>query len=732
MFSAASQPCKELRVGLASDIYTLNDAAEERLAAQEALAGAHDGPLTAYEAALKIQEQYMVKDEAQEAADRQKEEERRGMRERRETDEILTLQQMLPDLLQAGRLKEAEGAICCFLDRNPHSADGFVLLAETYCHQRNQMGALSAIWGAIHNCPGNRRLLRLLSQYEEAFLMQCCELPLEFKIKALQVSEVEASAGATDAVGPMETVLRPQEAPVTIAKQGKHMVAFANRSLSPGDLIFREKPFVCTPVVLESGQVFSSCFHCLQERGDPSQAFSCPVSPNTCPFVFCSWKCLMASARVHSVECACMPLIFAAAKESGMSVTYVLHLFRVLTKASLQRQAQLRGDIIGGDKTFLGDISSQLFSLNSFEAEVRKGQPELLKKLQLLTRRLQQSIQPNMLLYLKDDELLHVALVVLQYSPFISATSAAAAVQRRAPDATLGHVFAPAAALLHHSCVPTATVTLDEDGQLAVRALTQIPAGGYICVSAEEDLFKAQKDRKAVEALPRVFGCGCIRCSKNDEGGRLLRGIRCFKCLRGFLCPAKDRGILARLKAYGEVGLLPAASPSSEVTAHETPGENHPRAKGLEKPRKRATSHSAKNSQVGQKPDAVPLEEQWLCRCCGLTGPQASKVCGDTEKDIKERQEKADAYLLQGAKQLAARCYSDLVELYGSKLHPQHSVLFNAHTILAGLLAEQGGKDLPRVRLCVSSPYGHTKAWWRLDPVERCLHITATGLSSLG
>ncbi|CDJ36602.1 ankyrin repeat-containing protein, conserved, putative [Eimeria mitis] len=706
MFSVASQPYREIRGGLASGIYTLSDAAEERLAAQRLFAGGPpEGSLTAYEAALKIQEQYMVKDEAQEAADRQKEEEQRGLRERRETDEILTLQQMLPELLQGGRIKEAEGAVCYFLDRNPHSADGFVLLAETYGHQRNPMGALTAIWGAIHNCPGNRRLLRLLAQYEEAFLMQCCELPLEFKVKALQVSEGPPPEGPPSTVGPLDSELHlqlhPQEAPVTVARHGSHMVAFANRSLSPGDLIFKEKPFVCTPIVLESGQVFSSCFHCLQERRDPSRAFSCPVSPNTCPFVFCSWGCLMANARLHSVECACMPLVFAAAKEAGLSVSFVLHLFRVLIKASLQRHAQIMRDSKEDEETLRCDVGTQLLRLNSFEAEVRKGQPELLQKLLLLMRRFQQSIPPNMLLHFTEPELLHVALVVLQYSPYVSAPSAAAAVQRRDPDCSLGHVFAPAAAMLHHSCVPTATITLDEDGQLAVRALTHIPPGGYICVSAEEDLFKAQKDRKALEAIPRVFGCGCIRCRENDEGGRLLRGVRCFKCIRGFLCPAKPTALLARLRAYGEAGLLPtSASSAGGGIPRETPQGDPKTADASRKQTPKTTAKPQPSTKSPQEKKsnatATPLEEQWLCNCCGLTGPQASLACEEMERDIQQRQKEADAYLLQGARQQAARCYSDIVDLYGSKLHPQHSALFNANTILAGLLAAQGGKDIPR------------------------------------
>ena len=65
--------------------------------------------------------------------------------------------------------------------------------------------------------------------------------------------------------------------------------------------------------------------------------------------------------------------------------------------------------------------------------------------------------------------------------------------------------------------------------------------------------------------------------------------------------------------------------------------------------------------------------------------------------DLRRRLTAAEANLVKGAKQVAARGYSSLVEYYGSKLHPQHATLFNAHTILAGILASQGGRALPRV-----------------------------------
>ncbi|CDJ69944.1 ankyrin repeat-containing protein, conserved, putative [Eimeria necatrix] len=700
MFSWVSALRREQSAGLSSRLYTLSDMAEERLAQQKASGFTRDSNevhkgLTAYEAALKIREQHGVKDEGQELEEKGKEQKQRGLREQQETSEILELQRMLPELLQRKRFKEAEGAICCFLDKNPRNADGFVLLAETYGHQRNQMGALSALWGAIHNCPGNRRLLRLLAQYEENFLMERCELPLLFKVKALQVPEMTGSLAHKGTAGKaVSPLFHPQGAPVMIVRQNGQTTAFANRQLSPGDLIFREKPFVCTPLLLETGQIFSTCFHCLQEREDPRKAYSCPVSPHTCPFVFCSWNCLMRNARLHAIECTCMPLMYAMAKESGFMVTFVLHLFRILIKASLQRETQVARSGKEAGAAADTDMATQLFALNSHEEAVRKGQPELVKKLQVLVRRLQQNVPPNLLLYLTEKELMHVALVVLQYSPFVSATSAAAAVERRNAECTLGRVFAPATALLHHSCVPTATVSLQEDGQLAVRAITFIPAGGYICVSAEADLFKSQKERKAVESFPRVFGCGCIRCKENDEGGRLLRGIRCFKCVRGFLCPSKGGNMLARLKAYEDIG----ASVGERVSAVKVKAEKKVATAGGGDSRERLLGKAKAKCTGGRRlpaTSAASLEEQWLCNCCGLTDTKVSLTCASIERDLLQRQSEADTHLIKGSQQLATRIYGDLVDHYSSKLHPQHAVLFNVNTILAGLLATKGGKDVP-------------------------------------
>ncbi|KAL8448479.1 hypothetical protein Emed_003813 [Eimeria media] len=686
---------EEHRAKLSRKVYTLHDAEEDLLAVQNA-----DGQaLLSDEASSALQKiQHLLEEEgewnAAEARDR--EQDKRRLKELQETRELLTLQQLLPELLQRGRFKEAEGAVCCFLDRNPRNADGLVLLAEVHSEQNSPIAAIAALWGAVHNCPNNRRLLRLVTQHEEAFLLERCELPLQFKLRALEPpKETRDREGKDDGLlNVFDT--SGKGAPLVISRRGTHTAAFANKDLTPGDLILTEKPFVCTPLMLDKGQILSSCFHCLGEREDPARAFSCPVSPHTCPFVFCSWQCLMKNGRMHSVECSGIPIIYGAAKESGLDVTSVLHVFRTLVKAAMQRefkQPRADGDFEENqDPT--SDVASLLLNLSSYEDAVKQGQPELFRRLTLLARRFQRSLPPHLLLHLTEKELVHFILVVLQYSPYVIGHSAAAAVQRQNPETTLGRVLAPATAMLHHSCVPTATVSLQEDGRIAVRALTFIPSGGFVCLSVEEDLFKPQKERKAVESPPRVFGCGCLRCTDNEEGGRLLRGIRCPKCVRGFLCPVKGAAMLARLKAYEGTGIL--TEPMLEKVASKTTAVVAA-AKGIVL--KRVVSNKPEKTETNdvERAAASPLpDEQWLCGSCGLASKRATELCEAIERDAMERQQTAERFLAQGAHQRARRVYSSLIAEYCSTLHPQHAVLFNAHVILAGLLASQRGRNLPR------------------------------------
>ncbi|CDJ63752.1 hypothetical protein, conserved [Eimeria necatrix] len=609
-----------------------------------------------------------------------------------ETHELILLHQLLPDLLQSNRVKEAEDVVCRFLDRNPRNADGFALLAEVYSHQNMLAAACESLWGAVHNSPGNRMLLRLLHSTEEQFVLQQCQLPLSFLVKTLLVPRPPEDSASQDI---HDSICSKEGAPVVVFRQGSHVTSLANRNLEPGDVVFRQRPFVLTPLILESGQIYTSCFHCLRSRNDPDTGFSCPISPHTCPFVFCSWQCLMRNSRIHAVECRAIPVLLAAAKEAQFSATTVLHLFRTLVKAGLERQSRMSAHQDKDMQRPPGDIVEQLLALNSYQAAVARGQPELYKQLVVLARRLQREFPEYMLLFLKEGELIDLILNIWQYSPLLTCPSVPSAAEGRNPDGAIGQVLAPAVSLLLHSCIPTCILCLEEDGQVAVKALTFIPIGGSLSISLEEDLYKSQRDRKHVMARPRVFGCGCIRCVDISEGGRLLRGIRCFSCVRGFLCPHKSRSLSSRLVAYSTAS---AASGLSKVSSLEYSRDPEARE---EKAREKMISAGFNCIGAGfgterEAGDPALVEEQWLCSSCGLDSTAASQRCRVLESEAEQQQAAAEKYLVAGAYIQARKEYTSLVRQYSTLLHPQHAVLFNAYTVLAGLLSSEPAADAPK------------------------------------
>lgn len=646
---------------------------------------------------------FRTHDEETDSEGERKQQERRKAQVKRETQELLLLQELLPYLLQSNRLQEAEGAVCCFIDRNPRNADGFVLLADVYSQRDNFAAACECLWGAIYNSPGNRMLLRLLRNSEEQFLLRQCHLPLSFLVKSLATPKSTEDSGAP-AADILESIFSAEGAPVVVMRQGNHLAAMANRDLEPGDVVFRQRPFVLTPLMLESGQIYSSCFHCLQEREDPGRGYSCPVKPYTCPFVFCSWECLMRNSRIHALECQAIPLLLAAAKESRLSCTTVLHIFRTIAKTGLERQGRQDEKAADDSGEPTTDVIEQLLKLNSYRRAVVQGQPELYWQLTLLARRLQRVLPAHLLLFLRERDLIELMLVLWQYSPLLTSSSAPSAVERRNPDGAVGQVLAPAVALLHHSCVPTCGLSLQEDGLVAVRALTFIPAGGMLCVSLEEDLFRSQKDRKGATAPPRVFGCGCIRCTDSAEGGRLLRGIRCFNCVRGFLCPHKSKSLASRLRAYS-AALATSSEPSGagkeegEGSALDLEIAEMRALEGGEVPKSlRGVDQEVAAETKSPEEGDMTRDEEWLCTCCGLASAAVSQRCALLERAVERQQTVAEKALVSGAGLKARKEYVALVQQYSSHLHPQHAVLFNSHTILAGLLASQPLKDPSQVR----------------------------------
>nr|PUA90393.1 putative histone lysine methyltransferase, SET [Toxoplasma gondii TgCATBr9] len=631
--------------------------------------------------------------------------------------ELDLVRSTVPKLLSRQQFSDAESLLEYYLDAFPSRAELYILAADLNLEQRKFSQAIEFYWAALFCVPENRMLIRSLRDAEERLLAEvsciphlykaalfdssrfasCHTTPRPYAEGDLYFSHPGASVWTTceslpqlsspqalaTEIGRRGALQRP---PFLVVKQDKQTVCIAEVPLEPGQLIFRELPYVCTPLTLEGGQVFTTCFHCLRERPVSNRGFSCPVSPHTCPFVFCSWECLMRNVRVHSRECGLLPMIMAAAREAELSITGVLHFCRLLLRAGLERE------IVRPEKDMLYNV---LGELQSFEESVEIGQPELRRKLTTLARRLEKDFPPGFYCYLQHRELIRLMLLVSQYSPFVRSTSPSAAVQRRDPDASVGLVFSRRLANLPHSCVPTCTYNLDEDGFVAVRALCHIPVGGRLCVSMVDDLFTPSAARKDIEAPPRVFGCGCVRCSDPSEGGRMLRGVRCGVCLRGYCAPFYSPALQKRLVAYGVGGAEVARKIALLACAVEKPKAGR---------RRRSTSPLASRFEDPRRASetaADEAEERWQCTSCGNASELLSVQCDAIEREVTQLTKKADRRFVKGKSLPARKIYVDIIRRFNSRLHPNNFLLYNAHVVAAGLLFRDPGQDVPQALLYI-------------------------------
>ncbi|CBZ51269.1 putative ankyrin repeat-containing protein, conserved [Neospora caninum Liverpool] len=626
---------------------------------------------------------------------------------RKDERELDLLRSTIPKLLGRQQYSDAEALLDYYLDAFPSQADLYILAADVSLEQKKFTKAIEFYWGALFCVPENRMLVRSLRAAEEERLAEVTCIPHLYKaalfdsarfaschttarpygagdtyFSRARASDPQALSSCSALADPTPQALAAeigrcgalQRPPFIVVKQAEQTLCIAEVAIEPGQLVFRELPYVCTPLTLEEGgQIFTTCFHCLRERPVSDRGFSCPVSPHACPFVFCSWDCLMHNVRVHSRECALLPMIMAAAREADLSVTVVLHVCRVLLRAGLERE------IVRPEKDTLFDV---LGELQSHEASVQIGQPELYRKVTTLARRLEKDFPPGFYCFLQHRELRRLTLLVSQYSPFVRSTSPSAAVQRRDPDASVGLVFSRGLANFQHSCVPTCTYNLDEDGYVSVRALCHIPVGGRLCISMVEDLFAPTVARKGLDALPRVFGCGCVRCSDPTEGGRMLRGVRCGVCLRGYCAPFKSPALQKRLVAYGVGG----AQVARKIALLES---------AFEKPKARRKSSTLDDDTDGSE------EERWQCAACGNASDLLAVQCDTIEREVAQLAKKAERRLVKGETLPARKIYVDIIRRFSSRLHPNNFMLYNAQVIAAGLLFRNPGQDVPQALVCI-------------------------------
>ncbi|KJP88847.1 hypothetical protein AK88_01537 [Plasmodium fragile] len=609
-------------------------------------------------------------------------------------DELNEIINELPKLHERNDKEVMSALVTSFLERNPKSILAYELFSKFYLKIGDYKSALNLLYAALYLDQKNDKLVSLLRLCEERQVRKEARIPNKYKERicyqerrkelplplplagglhlsgegrggSSRGSDVESSGDSSgrsdgsDLAG--ERSARGIRTPLHPVKQ---LVVLAKRDMEPGDVVLQVKPLILTQQIFCDSYVYPTCYHCLRERNLSSKCYQCPVNPHTCKYIFCSWNCFANNMKVHKEECPILATICAAAKEANLMLHLVLHIFRVLIKLRIDKEYK--------DKE--QHILHDLFLNKSFYEVVRDNQVEIFNSFNTLANRIILEFPSSFYLHLKQKELVEFMLIVWQYSLSIKYYSPSSIIKQANPETTFGLVFSPEVTKLHHSCVPTCSFHYDEGGILTVRSICNIPQGGKLCISILSDPYLPLSVRKSFRGMARIFSCGCIRCTDSTENNLHLRSMKCPRCIIGYIYPMKTEALIEALNIEGEE-------------------EDRKRGKGdVISEGKVEDGAEGRVKEVRRKLEGQP--ERWLCSNCGKVSLQGNKRCVRLEKSIYAQYEEAEMKYMQGdiiqAKKKLLQIHNEVQYL----LHPNHHILFNVYTLLAGLMRQDPNRAL--------------------------------------
>eukprot|EP00922_Rhytidocystis_sp_ex-Travisia-forbesii_P006394 GHVS01009258.1.p1 GENE.GHVS01009258.1~~GHVS01009258.1.p1 ORF type:complete len:1164 (+),score=171.71 GHVS01009258.1:162-3653(+) len=561
----------------------------------------------------------------------------------REEEEVKLLKDYLPQLLDERLFESSRQVILSFLTRFPTRTDVYLLLAELYQEQAQCREVVDCCWAALYTLPGTRQIVRLLRTAEEDALVRDVDLP--HSIKALMFeheAEEEDTEEEEDEEDGVE-LLRYDDVPP--------FPVLTRKPLPPGSLLLRQRPVAIAPFFTFEGMVTPHCFHCLKHIPsslsagvhEPSRMHSCPSSPHTCPFGFCSYSCMLANAKVHNMECQALPMVLALAKRTGLQPMFVLLLVRVLLRVGIDRHS-------GGpcDKLF-----PSFFDIHPFAPLLKKELPEVFAALELLAELVEEVFPVSVRLHLQREEMFLLLVSLHTHALPVHYQSPPELLHETPPFSSIGLAFSPSFMPFSHSCLPSTVYTYSSSGLLSLHTICDAPENAILSFNCVPDPALPPSLARCTFPSARLYCCSCERCSDPAEG--FMRGHRCRCCVRGFRTPV----IRGEVEAGGD---------SEEKRLKE-----------------RWVCSSCTSLDDTEMDLSQKMEDELLFLY---------------KNALKCFQGKKGEHGVEGTGQLhngflsGRRLLEQIVSLYSPSLHVNHFVLFNCHAHLARLHYQNPGQNI--------------------------------------
>ncbi|EEA06908.1 uncharacterized protein CMU_032930 [Cryptosporidium muris RN66] len=529
-----------------------------------------------------------------------------------------------------------------------------------------------------------------------ALVSQICKIPLELKSKSLVGYKITEEL-TYDETGEYHYPYYMEDNDTQINDDKTDLASFitplASCQINVGDLLHVEQPYALSTEITTDLNIQTNCFHCLMEREIYNHAFSCPIHPQTCPFVFCRWECMIKHSRRHELECDFIGTLIVLSNKTILSTSFLLLVLRCLIQGFLD---------IKHYNTTKDEVILKCLDLPNYKGILEIVFPELLESFEIVAETLMDILPINLRLFLSKTELIKFFCVIYSHKLPVSFTSPSSSFNSSPIPISAGWGFFYNTCKFQHSCIPTCVYYLNESGNLCIRSAYNLPENMPLTISYLMDLFIPTQKRKSISNSMKVFSCMCARCMDDTENNCFLEGIRCFYCIIGFFVPSPytkrieatdenkvsisisdtniSRDILNRKKEDSPMKILFKKSPDFN---HLHKSSNKTVANDLENSSNYELQILCERARINTVLGDIQI--RWKCNNCGETNKNSNKYCVYINDSMEEHYELAINTYINGDIIESRRLFENLIESYSLKVHRNHYLIYNSRVYLVGM-----------------------------------------------
>ncbi|KAL7066782.1 hypothetical protein ACR3K2_27930 [Cryptosporidium serpentis] len=601
-------------------------------------------------------------------------------------------------LVKQGKTLLAIKQVKRFLFAEPFSIESHIFISLLYAKFDNFIKSFDHLM-AVRFITGDSNYDAKIasSAILNALITQICKIPLELKSKSLNSYKIIEEL-TYDETGEYHYPYYMEDNNDTQINNNKtnftpFITPLASCQINVGDLLHVEEPYALSAEITADLNIQTNCFHCLREREVYDHAFSCPIHPQTCPFVFCRWECMIKHSRRHELECDFIGALVLLSNKTILSISFLLLVLRCLIQGFLD---------IKHYNTTKNEIILKCLDLPNYEDILEIVFPELLESFEIVTETWMDILPINLRLFLSKTELISFLCVIYSHKLPVSFTSPSSSFNSSPVPISAGWGFFYNTCKFQHSCIPTCVYYLNESGNLCIRSAYNLPENMPLTISYLMDLFIPTQKRKSINNSMKVFSCMCARCMDDTENNCFLEGIRCFYCIIGFFVPSP---FTKKIEAANENGVSISISDTnlsrdipSRKKEDSSIGTFFAKFLGFNNSNKSSNKAVVNDLDNNSNYELQVLCERarintvlgdiqirWKCNNCGETNKNSNKYCVDINNSMEEHYELALNTYINGDITESRRLFEDFIKLYSLKANKNHYLIYNSRVYLIGM-----------------------------------------------